>query len=87
MTYKQYAQVHASLIPQEIFTEYPDLIVEADRFLYLEARKGINGLKEAGLLAFKHLVSKPCPFWLRTYAIHTRLVASSLSSHHLHPVR
>ena len=62
MNYKQYARVHASLIPQEIFDEYPDMKVEGDGFVYLEARKGIYGLKEAGLLAFKHLVSNLSPF-------------------------
>ena len=48
----QYARVHASLYPWWIFTEYPNLVPEADGFVYFEARKGIYGLKEAVL----HLV-------------------------------
>ena len=69
MDYYQYARVHASLIPKEIFLEYPDLVVEADGLIYFEARKGIYVLKEASLLAFKQLVTnlqpfgyEPCPF-------------------------
>ena len=62
MAYYQYARVHASLILTEIFDEYPDLVVEADGYVYLEARKGIYGLKGAGLLVFKHLVSNLEPF-------------------------
>ena len=69
MDYYQYARVHASLIPKEISLEYPDLVVEANGFVYFEARKGIHGLKEASLLAFKQLVTnlkpfgyEPCPF-------------------------
>ena len=69
MDYFQYARVHASLIPTEIFNEYPSLVVEPDGFVYFEARKGIYGLKEASLLAFKQLVTnlkpfgyEPCPF-------------------------
>ena len=62
MEYRQYARVHASLIPNEIFQEYPNLVVETDGYIYIEARKGIYGLKEAGLVAFKHLVSNLKPF-------------------------
>ena len=62
MEYRQYARVHASLIPDEIFLEYPDLVVETDGYVYIEARKGIYGLKEAGLLAFNHLVTNLKPF-------------------------
>ena len=69
MEYFQYARVPASIIPQEVFDEYPEMVVEADGYVYFEARKGIYGLKEAGLLAFKHLVTnlkphgyEPMPF-------------------------
>jgi hypothetical protein len=61
MDYFQYARVHASLIPKEVFDEYPDLVIEAHGYVYFEARKGIYGLKEAGLLAFKHLVNNLKP--------------------------
>ena len=44
------------MIPQEFFDEYPEIVVEADGNVYFEVRKGIYGLKEAGLLAFQHLV-------------------------------
>ena len=33
MDYRQYARVHASLIPDEIFHEYPDLVVEGDGYV------------------------------------------------------
>ena len=61
MEYYQYARVLAELIPQEFFDEYPEMVIEADGYVYFEARKGIYGLKEAGLLAFKHLVNNMKP--------------------------
>jgi hypothetical protein len=54
--YYQYLRIHESMIPQEIFDEYPELVVESNGYVYFEVRKGIYGLKEAGLMAFQHLV-------------------------------
>ena len=56
LLYYQYLRIHKSMIPQEIFDEYPELVVESNGYAYFEVRKGICGLKEAGLMAFQHLV-------------------------------
>ena len=62
LSYYQYIRIHASLIPPEIFNEYPELTIEKDGHVYFEARKGIYGLKEAGLIAFQHLVQNLKPY-------------------------
>ena len=69
LEYYQYLRIHTSMIPQEIFDEYPELVIEADGYVYFEIRKGIYGLKEAGIIAFQHLVKnldkhgyEPMPF-------------------------
>ena len=49
------------MIPQEILDKY-GLTAETDGFVYFEVRKGIYGLKEAGLIAFKQLVTNLAPF-------------------------
>ena len=61
MEYYQYARILAELIPQEVFDEYPEMVIEDDGYVYFEARKGIYGLKEASLLAFKQLVKNMKP--------------------------
>ena len=62
LTYFQYLRVHSSLIPDEILAEYPEIIAERDGYVYFEIRKGIYGLKEAGLIAFTTLVKNLKPF-------------------------
>ena len=44
------------MIPQEIFDEYPELVIEPNGYVYFEVRKGIYGLKEAGLMDCQSLV-------------------------------
>ena len=61
LTYYQYIRVHISMIPQEVLAEY-GLAAESDGYVYFEVRKGIYGLKEAGLIAFKQLVTNLAPF-------------------------
>ena len=61
MSYYQYIRVHYSLIPLEIIQEY-NLKTEKDGYVYFEIRKGIYGLKEAGVIAFTNLVEKLKPF-------------------------
>ena len=61
LTYFQYLRVPLSLIPQEVLDEYT-LIPDKDGYVYFEVRKGIYGLKEAGLIAFKTLVTNLAPY-------------------------
>ena len=39
-----------------------DIIEDEDGWIYLEVRRGMYGLKEAGIIAFKQLVHKLEPF-------------------------
>ena len=56
----QYLRVHIKDIPPEVLEEYD---VRPDKFgyVYLEFRRGMYGLKEAGIIAFKQLVRKLVP--------------------------
>ena len=49
------------MIPREVLAEY-GLAAENDGYVYFEVRKGIYGLKEAGLIAFKQLVTNLAPY-------------------------
>jgi hypothetical protein len=62
MDYYQYMRVQPWCIPQEVWDDPNyDIHVEDDGFVYLEIRKGMYGLKEAGILAFNQLVKKLAP--------------------------
>jgi hypothetical protein len=63
MKYYQYIRVLAKMIPQEVWDDsrYAPHI-EAGGFVYLKIRRGMYGLKEAGILAFEQLVVKLAPY-------------------------
>ena len=61
MAYLQYIHVHASFTTQEVMDQY-SFTVEAGGYVYLEIRKVMYGLKEAGIIAFTQLVQKLAPF-------------------------
>ena len=48
-------------IPSEIITEYNLFQIAHHGFVYVEIRKGMYGLKEASIIAFKRLVTKMAP--------------------------
>ena len=56
----QYLQVQINDISPEVLEEYD---VRPDKFgyVYLEVRRGMYGLKEAGIIVFKQLVCKLAP--------------------------
>ena len=59
MSYYQYIRVRRHQIPQEIWDDPRYTIIEdKDGWIYLEIRRGMYGLKEAGIIAFKQLVNK-----------------------------
>ena len=62
LKYFQYVRIPTALLPPEILSEYPEIYIESDGYTYFEARKGIYGLKEAGLIAFENLVRNLKPF-------------------------
>ena len=61
MAYYQYMRILAADIPQEVMDEY-NFTVESDGYVYFEVRRGMYGLKEAGIIAFRQLVQKLAPF-------------------------
>ena len=48
---------HKKIIPQEVLDKY-DIIFDDQYFIYVEIRRGMYGLKEAGVIAFDQLVQK-----------------------------
>ena len=66
MSYYQYIRVKPEDLPQEIWDDPRyDIHIESDGYIYLEIRKGMYGLKEAGILVFNQLVEKLAPFGYR----------------------
>ena len=57
MKYFQYMRIHKKSIPQEVLDKY-DIIFDNRDFTYVEMRRGMYGLKEAGVIAFDQLVQK-----------------------------
>ena len=53
----QHMFIHKKLIPQEVLNEY-DIIFNDRDFTYVEIRRGVYGLKEAGVIAFDQLIQK-----------------------------
>ena len=61
MTMFRYMQIHVKYFTPEICNEYNiDFIVHND-YVYVEIYKGMYGLKEAGIIAFKCLVRNLAP--------------------------
>ena len=62
MSYFQYLRVKPDDIPQEIWDDPRyDIVIEDDGYVYLEVRRGMYGLKEAGVIAFNQLVKHLAP--------------------------
>ena len=57
MKYFQYMRIHKKIILQEVLDKY-DIIFDDRDFTYMEIRRGMYGLKEAGIIAFDQLVKK-----------------------------
>jgi hypothetical protein len=62
MEYYQYMRVPTWCIPPEVWDDPSyNIHVADDGYVYLEIRRGLYGLKEAGILAFNQLVKKLAP--------------------------
>ena len=57
MKYFQYMRIHKKIIPQEVLDEY-DIIFDDRDFTYVEIRRDMYGLKEAGVIVFYQLFQK-----------------------------
>ena len=63
MEYFQYMRVQPWCIPKEVWNDPNyDIHVEDDGYISLEIRRGMSGLKEAGIIAFNQLVQKLAPY-------------------------
>ena len=70
MQYLQYICVLPNMVPQEVWNDpCYDIHIAADGFIFLEIRRGMYGLKEAGVIAFDQIVRyldphgyKPAPY-------------------------
>jgi hypothetical protein len=63
MSYYQYLRVPPSVIPQEVWDDVRyNITIAADGYVYIEIRRGMYGLKEAGIIAFNQLVQKLAPY-------------------------
>ena len=57
----QYMCIPLKYFTQEIKQEYNIMQIAQDGYVYIEIRKGMYGLKEAGILAFNYLVENLVP--------------------------
>ena len=58
----QYMRIHFKDIPHQVVVEYYLLsIADASGYIYVDIRKGMYGLKEAVIIAYKRLVSNLQP--------------------------
>jgi hypothetical protein len=56
MTCYEYMRLHHDIIPQEIFNQYKlKDITTPDGWVYIEIRRGMYGLKQAGIIAYQQL--------------------------------
>ena len=85
MSYCQYIHVRPSIIPKEVWDDHRYNIPIADNgYIYLEIRRSMYGLKEAGIFAFNQLVKKlKATCRLRIHAFHPRPLAPSHEAHHV----
>ena len=62
MDHYQYMRIHKKYFTPEICAEYPiESLCDTDGHIYVEIRKGMYGLKEAGILAYNQLVTNLKP--------------------------
>ena len=69
-------QIPLKYFTQEICNEYNILDIVNNDYVYIEIRKGMYGLKEAGILAFNYVVEN-----LKPYGYHSIEFTTSLWKH------
>ena len=57
----QYMRITLKYFTDEIKQEYNIMNIADNRYVYIEIRKGMYGLKKVGILAFNYLVEKLAP--------------------------
>jgi hypothetical protein len=77
LKYYQYMKIHVSKIPPEIQKEYNvAAMADCNGYVYFEIRKGMYGLKEAGIVAWQHLVTH-----LKTYGYEPMRLTTGMWRH------
>jgi hypothetical protein len=72
----EYMRMLLSRFLEEIVSKYNLNALAVDGWVYIEIRKGMYGLKQAGLLANKLLPKMPGTIWLLPSTAHTRSMAT-----------
>ena len=63
LSHFQYMRIHGKYFPDEFKNEHNiQQLVETDGYVYCEIQKGMYGLKEAGIVAYRNLVKNLKPF-------------------------
>ena len=58
----EYMKFHIATIPQEIIDKYNLLTIVNQGFVYVNIVKGMYGLRQAGIIAYKALIHHLAPF-------------------------
>ena len=61
MSTYRYMKIPLKYITEEIMSEYNLSAIASHDYVYVEIRKGMYGLKKAGIIAFQRLVKKLAP--------------------------
>ena len=68
----EYMKLSLSMFPQEIINQYNlKYLVAADGYVYMDIRKGVPGLNQAGKLAQRRTKKEPSKEWICPGPTHT----------------
>ena len=87
MTRYEYARVHIVDIPEEVIKDYKRKKVDKNGYVYIEIRKGMSGLPQAGILVQELLEKRLAEFGytpVHTEQNHTWTLDTLNSQDHFH---
>jgi hypothetical protein len=76
----EYMRLPLAIIPEDVIDKYNLISIAVDRCVYLEIRKGMYGLKQAGLLANQLLQKTIVIIWLLPIKTHSRAMAAQIKT-------
>jgi hypothetical protein len=80
----EYTHLHLSIIPDEIIAKYNLQAISVSGWVYLEIRKGMYGLKQAGILAKPTFAAKIGPLWLIPSPVHPWIMITQNKTNCIH---
>jgi hypothetical protein len=80
----EYMKMLLSRFPEEIIQKYNLNALAVDSWVYIEIRKGMYGLKQAGLLANQITTNSVSTIWILSGTPHTRSLVTSDSANLVH---